>query len=88
MSWPISGGSAVSWFPSRQLLEAGELADLRRQRGQLVVVEFQRLEAGELADLRRQRGQLVAVEVQRLEVGELADLRGSAPSGLLSSISD
>ena len=30
VSWPISGGSAVSWLPSRiELLEAGELADLR-----------------------------------------------------------
>ena len=39
VSWAISGGSAVSWLPSSmQRLEAGELGDLRRQRGQLVAV--------------------------------------------------
>ena len=40
-----------------EYLEVGELAELRRQRGQLVVPELQPLEVGELAELCGQHGQ-------------------------------
>ena len=61
----------MSWVPLGPGAQAGELADLRRQAGQLVAAQVQRLQAGELADLRRQAGELIASKLQFLEAGEL-----------------
>ena len=86
VSWAISGGSTVSSVAAElQCLEAGELADLRRQRGQPVAAEPQVLEAGELGDLRRQRGQPVAVELQVWRLVSWPISGGSAVSRVASS---
>jgi hypothetical protein len=57
-------------------LQAGELANLRRQRGQLVVTQIKPLKVSKLPEFRRQGGELVATQIKRLQAGELADSDG------------
>ena len=67
----------------RQFPEVGELADLGRQRGELVAVEPQFPEVGELADLRGQRSEFSVRKItaagppdfQELRLREMASCR-------------
>ncbi len=37
-------------------MQVGEVADFRRDHGELILVEVERLQVGEVADFRRDRG--------------------------------
>ena len=58
-----------------QPLHRAHVADLVRQRHQLVVVQAEAVDAREAPQLGRHHGQAVAVRVQAVQAGQQADLR-------------
>lgn len=58
-----------------QPLQRAHVADLIRERHQLVVVQAEAVDVGEAPQLRRHGRQAVAVRVQPVQAGQQADLR-------------
>lgn len=70
-----------------QVLQA-EPAEVRGQRGQLVVCRRQEPQLGEPAHAERQTGELVVVQLEVHQFLELAELRREPPQSVLAEVQD
>ena len=88
----MTESSYLSWdcgrqgtIPSCQLLQAGEIKNLRRQTTKRVAVEVKCVQRRQMSDLGRYDPNLVALQLEHLQISKAADLSGKASRNAVTS---